>query len=173
MTNPLKLIAESSNLCYVPVKMDTYLSEGQGQGKENKNKNKNKTIPKGRKHELKTSKQTQETWEMWKGGRKDGKNSISHVEKWLFSIQVCVNFRGLLPYISIPLSTWEIMTFTFKVFSPQSFLDGSLYLLISQAVDQGVQHGDHCGVEHGSHVLLGQGTGCGGFQVHEGCRPIK
>ena len=61
MTNPLKLIAESSNLCYVPVKMDTYLSEGQGQGKENKNKNKNKTIPKGRKHELKTSKQTQET----------------------------------------------------------------------------------------------------------------
>lgn len=34
MTNPLKLIAESSNLCYVPVKMDTYLSEGQGQVKE-------------------------------------------------------------------------------------------------------------------------------------------
>ena len=61
MTNPLKLIAESSNLCYVPVKMDTYLSEGQGQAKENKNKNKNQTIPKGRKHELKTSKQTQET----------------------------------------------------------------------------------------------------------------
>lgn len=59
MTNPLKLIAESSNLCYVPVKMDTYLSEGQGQAKDNKNKN--QTIPKGRKHELKTSKQTQET----------------------------------------------------------------------------------------------------------------
>ena len=61
MTNPLKLIAESSNLCYVSIKMDTYLSEGQGQGKENKNKNKNQTIPKGRIHELKTSKQTQET----------------------------------------------------------------------------------------------------------------
>ena len=65
------------------------------------------------------------------------------------------------------------MTFTFKVFSPQSFLDGSLYLLIPQAVDQGVQHGDHCGVEHGGHILLGQGAGRGGFQVHEGSCSIK
>ena len=65
------------------------------------------------------------------------------------------------------------MTFTFKVFPPQSFLDGSLYLLISQAVDQRVQHRDHCGVEHGGHVLLGQGTGRGGFQVHEGSCSIK
>ena len=61
-----------------------------------------------------------------------------------------------------------MMTFASKQFSPQSFLHGCLYLLIPQAVDQGIQHGDHCGVEHGGHVLLGQGTGSGGFQVHEG-----
>ena len=40
MNNPLKLIAESSNLSYVPVKMDTCLSEGQGQAKTNKQTNK-------------------------------------------------------------------------------------------------------------------------------------
>ena len=65
MNNPLKLIAESSNLSYVPVKMDTCLSEGQGQAKtktnkQTKNEKQKQTIPKGRKHELKTSKQTQE-----------------------------------------------------------------------------------------------------------------
>ena len=65
------------------------------------------------------------------------------------------------------------MTFASKQFSPQSFVHGSLHLLIPQAVDQGVQHGDHCGVEHGGHVLLGQGTGRGGFQVHEGSCSIK
>ena len=65
------------------------------------------------------------------------------------------------------------MTFASKQFSPQSFVHGSLHLLIPQAVDQGVQHGDHCGVEHGGHILLGQGTGRGGFQVHEGSCSIK
>ena len=160
MNNPLKLIAESSNLSYVPVKMDRCLSEGQRQAKQKQNQK--QTIPKGIKHELKTGRQTREAWEMWKGEREDGKHS--DMLRSSFSPFMCrMNFRGFLPYISIPLSTWEIMTFTFKVFSPQSFLDGSPYLLISQAVDQRVQHRDHCGVEHGGHILLGQGTGCGGF----------
>ena len=66
-----------------------------------------------------------------------------------------------------------MMTFASKQFSLQSFLHGSLYLLIPQAVDQGVQHGDHCGVEHRGHILLGQGAGRGGFQVHEGGRSIE
>ena len=47
MNNPLKLIAESSNLSYVPVKMDRCLSEGQRQAKNKQtNKKTKKTKPK-------------------------------------------------------------------------------------------------------------------------------
>ena len=62
MNNPLKLIAESSNLSYVPVKMDRCLSEGQRQvkQKQKQKQNQKQTIPKGIKHELKTGRQTRE-----------------------------------------------------------------------------------------------------------------
>ena len=66
-----------------------------------------------------------------------------------------------------------MITVDLEQFCSQSFLHGSIYLFIPQAVDQGVQHGDHCGVEHGGHILLGQGAGHGGFLVHEGSCSIK
>ena len=107
----------------------------------------------------------------------------SHPEKGLLLIPDMQVFLGLPSGIhnnllffffnNLLLKLRKSNNICLKTFSSQGFLHGSLYILISQAVDQGIQHGDHWSVEHGGHILLGQGTGCGGFQVYESGRSIE
>lgn len=51
--------------------------------------------------------------------------------------------------------------------SPHNFSQHIFYILISQAVDQEIQHGDHHGIENRSHPLLVHITATGGwFKIH-------
>ena len=76
-------------------------------------------------------------------GRKQAQ-SPSHPEKGLLPIPGVQTFLGLPSGIhnSLLLKLRKSNNICLKPFSSQDFLHGCPYVLISQAVDQGVQHGD-------------------------------
>ena len=107
------------------------------------------------------------------GRKKAGRSkeqSPSHAEKGIFPTPGGWAFIGLLSGIhnSLILKLRKNSNICLKTF----FLSEAsawqpLGPYFSNCRSMGSAWGDYCSVKHGVHILLGQGTGCWGFQVHE------